>query len=588
MSGMPVVSIFSNGELIPGKFSPLCIDTNKVANKIPYARLVFIDGDSATQDFAISSSYWFQPGKEVEIKLRDDSQSQDSTVFKGVVTSQSIQAGAGGSTLSVEITDETIRLDAERRNMVYRQQNTEQVIKAILSEHDLQIGEITEDAAVASASEQLVQYQSSDWDFLLMRADVSELIVMISDGVLSAQKPDLSAEARHQFHYGISPCLAFEMQSDVAQQYGRIDAQNWDIQQQQLSEPASAEQMKLSQGSQLPLDQIAQQNQHQQQTLSSMTSEPEPQMQAWANSAMQRNRLSLFRGTITLLGDARLMAGDLIDIQGVGQLFSGKTLITGVCHQVDKNGWKTCIQFGLSPDWYAEQYPNISAVPAAGLVPAVSGLQVGIVEEFAPDPEREFHLKVRVPALFNAENPQGNEVWARLNVLNAGMDKGLFFVPRVGDEVILGFINDDPRDAIILGANYSEKNHPPSEFVDNPDNPQGIVTEGQLQLLFNDKTQTIQLSTCQQQEQEAQVQLTLTAAPAQDKASISLSDQFSNQLLFSENGMELADKQGNRIQMTSEGIEIHSAGKLMISAQGETQIHTSDNMQLKGSVIDLN
>ena len=37
----------------------------------------------------------------------------------------------------------------------------------------------------------------------------------------------------------------------------------------------------------------------------------------------------------------------------------------------------------------------------------------------------------------------------------------IFFRPEPGDEVIVGFLNDDPRQAVILGAVYGSKNTPP-------------------------------------------------------------------------------------------------------------------------------
>ena len=46
---------------------------------------------------------------------------------------------------------------------------------------------------------------------------------------------------------------------------------------------------------------------------------------------------------------------------------------------------------------------------------------------------------------------------------------GIFFYPEVGDEVILGFINDNPDDPIILGSLYNgnSKNPPFSPDEDN-------------------------------------------------------------------------------------------------------------------------
>jgi uncharacterized protein involved in type VI secretion and phage assembly len=62
---------------------------------------------------------------------------------------------------------------------------------------------------------------------------------------------------------------------------------------------------------------------------------------------------------------------------------------------------------------------------------------------------------VRIPAL-------DQEVWARLAAPGAGKNAGLFYVPRIDDEVILGLNNGNPQDAYILGSLWSTDNSPPA------------------------------------------------------------------------------------------------------------------------------
>ena len=85
------------------------------------------------------------------------------------------------------------------------------------------------------------------------------------------------------------------------------------------------------------------------------------------------------------------------------------------------------------PDWFCRQ-ENIEDAPAAGLLPAVTGLQVGIIDASEEDPDGEYRVKVILPAIDEAEGA----VWTRL--LTPEQDsKGFFFRPEAGDEVVVGF-----------------------------------------------------------------------------------------------------------------------------------------------------
>jgi len=49
-------------------------------------------------------------------------------------------------------------------------------------------------------------------------------------------------------------------------------------------------------------------------------------------------------------------------------------------------------------------------------------------------------------------------IWARISTLDAGKQRGTFFRPEIGDEVIVGFLNDDPRYPVVLGMVNSSAN----------------------------------------------------------------------------------------------------------------------------------
>ena len=71
-----------------------------------------------------------------------------------------------------------------------------------------------------------------------------------------------------------------------------------------------------------------------------------------------------------------------------------------------------------------------------------AGAFLGTVEG-SKDPENRSRVQVRI---FHADGTAGQDapVWARVAVPFAGDNRGAFFVPNVGDEVLMLFASGDP------------------------------------------------------------------------------------------------------------------------------------------------
>ncbi|MGZ3931031.1 MAG: type VI secretion system tip protein VgrG, partial [Bacteroidia bacterium] len=101
--------VFVNGEQMKDKFGISAVVTNNSVNKIPFAQMIIIDGDPSEQDFPVSSSETFVPGAKVKILMGYES--QEKTVFQGIIVKHSIQLQEGKPTaLIVELKDEAVKL----------------------------------------------------------------------------------------------------------------------------------------------------------------------------------------------------------------------------------------------------------------------------------------------------------------------------------------------------------------------------------------------------------------------------------------------------------------------------------------------
>lgn len=93
-----------------------------------------------------------------------------------------------------------------------------------------------------------------------------------------------------------------------------------------------------------------------------------------------------------------------------------------------------------------------------------NGVVIGTVLDLK-DPEKLGRVRLQLPQY--ADQPTD---WARIVSPMAGKDRGFFFQPEVGDEVLVAFENGDPRRAYVLGALWSKVDTPPKRDGKDPDN----------------------------------------------------------------------------------------------------------------------
>ena len=81
--------IMSGNEELPSKYGVMSIVVEKEINRIPYARIVILDGSVPEQDFKLSNESLLIPGKEIEITA--GYHLMEETIFKGVVVKHNIK-----------------------------------------------------------------------------------------------------------------------------------------------------------------------------------------------------------------------------------------------------------------------------------------------------------------------------------------------------------------------------------------------------------------------------------------------------------------------------------------------------------------
>jgi len=534
--------ILSGGNVIKDSYQLFEIEVNYAINQIPRAIIRLHDGNVASKDFEVSNSSDFVPGAEIEIQLGYDNDEQ--TVFKGIVVSMQVRLDAAeGAVMEVLCRDKAILMTSTRKSAYFTKMMDSDIITKLIGNSGLS----NDVDATTTEYEELVQYDASDWDYMMVRAEVNGFLVNVNQGKVSVKKPNVSSSAVLSLTYG-DDLIEFEASLNATDQVSGVDAYAWDpagqaIANQTASAPSLAAQGNIAAsklGTDLGIDN---------QTIRSSAQIDTGTLQSWADARLLKTRLSAITGQATFIGSALALPDTLIELNGVGDRFSGNAYVTSVRHHVREGNWITEAGFGLDEDLFAAS-PNVNPLPAAGLTPEYGGLMVAKVKQLDQDPQNENRIMVTLPMM----QDDNTGIWARLATYYATNTKGNFFIPEIGDEVILGFMNNDPNFPVILGSLYSSKYAPP--YTPSAENYiKAIVTKGDCKIEFDDEKKVITILT------PGNNKITLT----DDEKGIILSDQNSNNITTSDQGISIKDSNGNEIKMSSSGIDITSSSNIKVS-----------------------
>ena len=512
------------------------------ANRIASARLAYLDGAASSGDFPLSDSGLFAPGAKVEI--RAGTGSSDDLLFKGIVVRHSLRVrDHSASQLVVECRHAAMKLALDRRNATFFDQSDSDVIDALLS-----AARITADVeSIAAKHKQLVQYRTSDWDFIVARAAANGKLVWPRDDTLVVKAPTIASQAGVTLKYGAT-VLELDAEIDARRQFAAVRGVSWDPAQQALVQADASAPSMAGPGNLAPDDLAAVGGVSRVELRHAAIDETEAR--AWADAAWLRARLDKASGRVKCEGLGTIKPGDTVAIAGAGARFNGNVFVTGVRHEFDTvQGWKTHLQFGGIGAQVGADGDCASQAPAAHLLPHVNGLQIGVVVS-NEDPDGEHRVRIRLPMI--AAGDPG--IWARVASLDAGKDRGFFFRPEIGDEVVAGFLDEDPRRAVILGMLHSSAKAAPLQGSD--DNHQKLYkSRAGMRVFFDDDQKVLAIDT-----------------PAGNAITLSEKDK----------SIVLADQNGNKISLTSDGVKIESAKSLELKSGTELKVESGTSFEAKG------
>ncbi|MCB9234937.1 MAG: type VI secretion system tip protein VgrG [Bacteroidia bacterium] len=539
-SGVSELEIRVEGETMANVAEVISCSVRHELNRVSRVSLTLKDVKGMNGKFAATQK--FIPGNSLKLTLTLIKNSDLIGLFEGIITEAAVKLRKGNPVLCVEARDVAVRMTQGRACATFNGDSDEEALEKILDKYQIQY-----DLPRASYQQNsLVQFYASDWDFLLSRTQANGWVVSTEGGQIRVFKPEVSGSAAAKFTLGVD-VVDFEGKIYGGDQFPTIQSKSWNSDQQE----ETREEFQVSKGDQFDL------NGNSQATLLHGGNRGESELKAWSEATGHRLELSRLRGRVLSKG-IDLKPGDLIELVDLGEIFEEKQFVSGIFHEYSQGQWLTHTQFGLDPSTLMETSSSTS-VPASGLLPGVQGLQIGIVDKLEGDPNKGYRIRVRLP-IFD-RNQEG--IWARVLQFDAGNDRGAFFFPCEGEEVILGFLNGDPRDAIVLGSLYHQNAKPPFDLSSKNAN-KGWFGKNGLEFTFEEEKNIIEIKT-----------------------------QKGNRVSVSEDdgGIIIQDQNQNKIELNDQGINLKSESSLTVEATGKLhlkgnsiQIEAQTNLKAKGSL----
>ena len=558
-----------DGEAIPSQVQVLSVMVRKEINRIPSARITISDGEPAAASFDHSEGALFRPGSEIEISA--GYHSEEETIFKGVLTSQRIKVRRNGSAfLEVVAKDPAFEMTAVPKFRLFTESKDSDIVDEILGEHGLS-GELE---TTTTEHEHMVQHNVTDWDFILSRMEANGHLLTLNDGKLKSFKPSPSDSSVLTVAYG-STVLEADLELDSRIQISSIKARSWVYTDQAVLESENSYSDEPA-GGDITVDELSGLNDSGDFLLNDAGQTTESELSAWADTHKMKQNFAKIRGTITFQGFNELAAGDIVGLQGFGSVFNGNAFVSGVRHEIVEGSFLTFCQIGLDP----ESFFRAGACQSdCSLVPLIKGLYSGVVLQLQDDPKGENRILVHIPML----HPDGEGVWSRVCTLDAGDTRGSFFLPEIDDEVMVGFLGNDPRYPVVMGMlNSSGKPAPVTAADDNHE--KGFFTRSELKVYFNDDTKTIDINT----PKGNFVKLD------EDEGIIHIKDENDNFVKMSSDGITIESCKDINIKATGdiniEGVNISSAADAEFKADGGAgaELTTGAICKIQGSLVQIN
>lgn len=530
-------------------------------------------------------------GAEVEVAVTTAEPGSPQRLMAGEVVAMEIDIDAAGSFLEVRGLDPAHRLFRGRRVAAYPNMGLGEVVQTVAQRAGLRPGTIDSVQGYGeTADAQLSQDNISDWDFLSRLADRVGAQVTASDGTLHFKLPEAPSDAPPESATAANDPLVLEPGVNLtalraavsaAEQVGEVNVRGWSFEHKQALQ---ASEQPTTAGSQVagvdPVD------------LANLFGAP-PYLEAATSLGTQGQVAAHAKALAAELGataveldgvakgNPKLVPGAGVTLANVSDPFGGKYTLTSARHVFNElDGYTTA--FAVSGR--AER--TLYGLTSGGGRAAPQGLVSAIVSDVR-DPMDLGRVKLTFPWL----SEDFTSGWARTVSVGGGAKRGLWLVPEVGDEVLVGFADGDLDFPYVIGGLHNGEDAPPELATETVDGSSGgigvramVSREGhRLELLDAGSAQGVLLTTG-----DGKLSLKLDSSGSVIELTCSGEIKVSGKGVKIDAGAGNLELSGAQVKVTGQqGVEV-SGATVKVEGQGTAELTASGSVTVRGGVVRIN
>jgi phage baseplate assembly protein gpV len=197
------------------------------------------------------------------------------------------------------------------------------------------------------------------------------------------------------------------------------------------------------------------------------------------------------------------------------------------------------------------------------------GVVVGKVSSVS-DPMSLGRVQVKIPALDSSDAAP----WARVAVPMAGSEMGMYFLPRVDDEVLIAFEHGSATAPYVIGCLWNAQNPPPEQSPLSE--IRKIVTPAGIEITLADRPATVTIKT----PNDEKIEIATSGITIDSGAS-------KIEIAAGQPNVKITSG-GNTIELASGGITVSGTPSLTLKAASTIDIQAGASCTISAPIVKIN
>ncbi|MFK7802799.1 MAG: VgrG-related protein [Anaerolineae bacterium] len=496
-----------------------------------------------------------------EIEIGATINNKPSRLMSGIITAIEPSFSAEGSVeLVVRGYDKSIQLYREPKSRAYRNSRDSDIAQKIAGEAHLR----SSVQATSITYEHIYQNNKTDLAFLQERAWRIGYEVYVKGDTLYFQPPKGNQSVGAKLTWGENS-LSIRPRISVSEKVDEVQIRGWDAKTQKplIGRSKNGDLMpKISSGKQIQDNDSS----HYSLVVTDLVPTNQNEANLLADARMNERSGAFLEVEGSVFRRPDVEAGTTIELDGIGERFSGEYLVTSATHSYSASAglYTRFTVRGLRSGLLTEQMAHLAPVQKYNS-------PVTAIVSNNKDPQGWGRVRLNFPWL--EEKLESD--WARVSYPGAGAEtSGFEIIPAVNDEVIVIFEHGDFNRPLVIGSLYNGKNKASQSAHDSKDDP------AEIRQWRSKKGHVITLHDKHGQE-KVEVQ-------SNGGHQILLDDKSGDLEINAAGGQKITLAKSGEVTIEGKSVKVKSSGQLSLESGSNMNIKANGKLDIKGSIINLN